>query len=74
MNGFVLIVTIIYLVGTGGSSSGTAANVSTAPFADFRSCAEAADTTRRQIFASIREYETKPRVHAVCLPQQRPSR
>lgn len=69
MNGYILLVTIVYLIGTGGTSSGTAANMTTMPFADFRACAEAADTTRRQIFASVPEYRTKPVVHAVCLPQ-----
>jgi hypothetical protein len=69
LNGFILIVTIVYLVGTGGTGTGTAAQVSSMQFADFRSCAAAADMTRRQIIASVPDGYPKPKVHGVCLPQ-----
>jgi len=69
MNGFILLLSVVYTVGQGGTSSGPAASYATAQFADFRACAEAADVARKQVYASLSEYGSRPRVHAVCLPQ-----
>jgi len=69
MNGFILLLSVVYAVGTGGTSSGQAASYATATFADFPACAEAAKMARKQVYADLGEYGSKPYVHAVCLPQ-----
>jgi hypothetical protein len=68
VNGYLLIISVVYIVGQGGTASGPAVNY-TAAFADFPACAKAADTARKQIYADMFQNGNRPRIHAVCLPQ-----
>jgi hypothetical protein len=68
MNGYVLLISITFLLPARGQDQ-VGAQVATAQFADFRSCAEAADAARHQIYASSPPNSPRPRVHALCLPQ-----
>jgi hypothetical protein len=68
MNGFVLLISVVYHLTVGGPDGGSAANFSTATFADEQACRTAARKAQELVENQFAQ-GAMPRVSAACVPQ-----
>ena len=65
MNGFILILSVVHIIGTGGPTGGAAANYTTATFAALKASNTAAQKTRELVYNDLAGHDHKPHVSAV---------
>jgi hypothetical protein len=68
MNGFVLLISVVYHLSVGGPSGGSAANFAAVPFVDEQACETAASKARDMVYSQFGD-QGKPMVTAACVPQ-----
>jgi hypothetical protein len=74
MDGFVLILSILWSVTTGGPTGGAAGNYTTATFADAQACMKAGEVARAMVYKQFAPAAKKPSVNFACVPQSSPKK
>ncbi|SAK59392.1 hypothetical protein AWB81_01837 [Caballeronia arationis] len=69
MNGFILILSVVWQFTQGGPTGGAAANYTTATFADESACKKAGEAARAMVYREFARGAKTPHVNFICVPQ-----